>query len=157
MRLLLLLLAAFIALPVSAADRPNILWLTYEDSSPHLGCYGDANANTPNLDALAKRGQRYLHAWSNAPVCAPARTTIIAGRYAPSNGAEHMRSEVPMPTGMKMYPELLRTAGYYCTNNNKTDYNLTAPKGLWDDTSPTAHYRRRAAGHALRTTGRSPP
>ncbi len=142
----LLLLAAFISLHASAADRPNILWLTFEDSSPHLGCYGDANANTPNLDALAKRGLRYTHAWSNAPVCAPARTTIIAGRYAPSNGAEHMRSEVPMPTGHKMYPELLRAAGYYCTNNNKTDYNLTSPKGLWDDTSANAHYRRRAAG-----------
>ena len=125
-----------------AADRPNILWLTYEDSSPHLGCYGDKNANTPNLDALAKRGQRYLHAWSNAPVCAPARTTIIAGRYAPSNGGEQMRSEVPLPTGHKMSPQFLREAGYYCTNNSKEDYNLTKPKGVWDDSSANAHWKK---------------
>ena len=60
-------------------DRPNIVWITCEDLSPHLGCYGDQYADTPNLDRLAAKGTVYLHAWSNAPVCAPARTTIISG------------------------------------------------------------------------------
>src|SRR5262249_32203769 len=59
-------------------SRPNILWLTSEDHGPHMGCYGDTYATTPNVDRLAARGMIYLHAWSCAPVCAPARTTIIS-------------------------------------------------------------------------------
>lgn len=137
------LIALALAFPAFAADKPNILWLTFEDSSPHLGCYGDPEAVTPNMDALAKEGLRYQRAWSNAPVCAPARTCIISGRWAPGNGAEHMRSEVPLAEGMKMFPELLREAGYYCTNNAKEDYNLTKSDNVWDESSGKAHWRNR--------------
>lgn len=131
---------------VSAADRPNILWLTSEDHSPTMGCYGDKYATTPNVDALAARGMRYRFAWSCAPVCAPARTTLISGLYPPSTGAEHMRSMVPLPTGFKMYPQFLREAGYYCSNNAKEDYNLGKPGSVWDESSRNAHYKNRAAG-----------
>jgi arylsulfatase A-like enzyme len=126
--------------------RPNILWLTCEDTGPHLKCYGFDYAETPHLDALAGRSLRYRKCWSNAPVCAPARTTLITGMYPTSLGAEHMRSEVRIPDGIRLYPELLRAAGYYCTNNDKTDYNVPAGKMLWDETSKQAHYRNRAAG-----------
>lgn len=143
--LTLLLAAAGTAL-AQEPTRPNILWLTSEDMGPDLGCYGDRYATTPNLDALAKRGLRYTKAWSNAPVCAPARTTIISGMYPPSTGAEHMRSLVPMPRGTKMYPQYLREAGYYCTNNNKEDYNLEKPGTVWDESSARAHYRNRKPG-----------
>ena len=94
-----------------APERPNILWITAEDMCPMLGCYGDAYAKTPNLDRLAARGYRYTRASSNAPVCAPARTALITGMYPPSLGAQHMRSMVPLPTGMKLYPQHLREAG----------------------------------------------
>jgi len=130
----------------AGADRPNILWITCEDTGPQLGCYGDAYAETPNLDRLAAQGLRYLHAWSNAPVCAPARTTIISGVYPTSTGAEHMRSLVAMPPGMRMYPQLLRERGYYCTNNNKEDYNLEKPGQVWDDSSVRAHWKNRGPG-----------
>ena len=126
--------------------RPNILWLTCEDMGPHLGCYGDAYADTPNLDAFASKSLRYLTCWSNAPVCAPARTTIITGVYPTSTGSEHMRSNVPMPAFMKMYPQLLREAGYYCTNNSKEDYNLIKPSDVWDESSGKAHYQHRKSG-----------
>ncbi|MEY4482866.1 MAG: hypothetical protein RL693_318 [Verrucomicrobiota bacterium] len=129
-----------------AADRPNILWITSEDNGQQLGCYGDAYANTPNIDHLAKQGMRFTHAWSNAPVCAPARTTIISGRFPTSDGSEHMRSGVPMPEGHRMYPQLLREAGYYCTNNSKEDYNLIKPEGVWDESSNKAHYLNRKPG-----------
>ncbi|MEO0416223.1 MAG: sulfatase-like hydrolase/transferase, partial [Verrucomicrobiota bacterium] len=87
-----------------AADRPNILWISSEDNGPHLGCYGDDYAVSPNLDKLAAKSLRYTRASSNAPVCAPARTTIISGIYPPSGGAEHMRSMVPLPEQFKMFP-----------------------------------------------------
>ena len=108
--------------------RPNILWITTEDIGPQLGAYGDRYATTPNLDKLASSGVRYNYAWSNAPVCAPARTCIISGMYANSCGAEHMRSLVPMAPGMKMFPQFLREAGFYASNNSKEDYNLENPE-----------------------------
>src|SRR6266849_1092281 len=89
----------------SETSRPNILWLTSEDHGPHMGCYGDPYATTPNVDRLAARGMIYLHAWSCAPVCAPARTTIISGMYPTSTGSEHMRSLVAFPAGKKMFPQ----------------------------------------------------
>ncbi len=131
---------------LSAAERPNILWLTSEDHGPHMGCYGDAYATTPNVDALAAKGLRYAKCWSNAPVCAPARTTLISGLYPPSTGGEHMRSMVPFPAGQKMYPQYLREAGYYVTNNAKEDYNLTQPGEVWHNSSKKAHWMQRAEG-----------
>jgi arylsulfatase A-like enzyme len=126
-----------------SADRPNILWITSEDNGPQLGCYGDPYAVTPNIDALAQKSLRYRRCWSNAPVCAPARTTIISGMYATSLGGHHMRSGITLPPGMKLYPEVLREAGYYCTNNSKTDYNFAAATGGWNENGRTAHWRGR--------------
>lgn len=132
-----------------AADgpsRPNILWLTCEDTGPHLGCYGDPDASTPHLDRLAARGLRYRRVWSVAPVCAPARTAIISGLHPRSTGSEHMRSLVRMPAGTRMFPELLREAGYHCSNNSKEDYNLVKPGRVWDESSARAHWKARSPG-----------
>lgn len=126
--------------------RPNILWVTCEDMSPNLGCYGDKFAQSPTIDALATRSLAYKNAWSCAPVCAPARTTIISGMYPPSTGAEHMRSETKLAPGQKMFPQLLREAGYYTSNNAKEDYNLVHTGKVWDESSAKAHFRNRAAG-----------
>ncbi len=125
---------------------PNILWITCEDISPYLGCYGDKNATTPNLDKLASEGTLYSNAYANAPVCAPARFTIISGMYASSAGTHHMRSTNKIPENIRFYPEYLREAGYYCTNNSKTDYNCTGYGELWDESSGKAHYKNRKPG-----------
>jgi len=129
-----------------ADDRPNILWLTSEDNGPHMGCYGDAQATTPHLDALAARGVIYRNAWSTVPVCAPARTAIITGMYPSSLGAQHMRSMAALPEHVKLYPEYLRAAGYFCTNNAKQDYNVPGGETAWDDSSRNAHWNQRAEG-----------
>ncbi len=143
---LTLLLGVFLGQAATAAERPNILWLTSEDHGPEMGCYGDKLARTPNVDALAAKGMVFKKAWSTAPVCAPARTAIISGLYPSSSGGLHMRSLVSMPAGAKMYPQFLREAGYYCTNNSKTDYNLREPGKVWDESSTQAHWKRRADG-----------
>ncbi|PAW64272.1 MAG: sulfatase [Verrucomicrobiia bacterium Tous-C2TDCM] len=140
--LFFLLLAA----PLTAAERPNFLWISSEDNGPHLGCYGDSYASTPNLDGLAAKGLRYTRVWSNAPVCAPARTTVISGLYPPSTGSEHMRSQTALPEGMSLFPAYLREAGYYCTNASKEDYNLAKTNEVWDESSGRAHWRNRAEG-----------
>jgi arylsulfatase A-like enzyme len=125
---------------------PNILWITAEDIGPFLGCYGDPNAITPNLDRLASEGVIYQNAFANAPVCAPARSTIITGMYPPGLGTQHMRSTNEVPDFVRLYPGYLRDAGYYCTNNRKKDYNLIEKTEEWDESSGTAHYRNRAPG-----------
>jgi arylsulfatase A-like enzyme len=111
-----------------------------------MGCYGDALARTPNVDRLAAKGMRFDVAWSTAPVCAPARTAILTGLYPSSSGGLHMRSMVSLPPQFQTYPEFLRSAGYYCTNNLKEDYNVLTPADLWHESSRTAHWRNRRAG-----------
>ncbi len=113
-----------------AADQPNILWITSEDHGPEMGCYGDSLARTPNIDRLAAKGMIYKKVWSCAPVCAPARTALITGMYPSSTGGIHMRSMVALPENAALFPELLRAAGYYCSNNNKEDYNVEKPGKL---------------------------
>lgn len=134
--------------PKATEDLPNILWLTSEDNSPFLGCYGDEFATTPNLDKLASEGFLYTHAYANAPVCAPARNTILTGVYACSGGHQHMRSYYPKSDIVKPYPVYLKELGYYCTNNSKTDYNVNnvEPGEIWDESSRDAHYKNRAEG-----------
>ena len=142
---LVALVAALLPWP-AAATAPNILWISSEDNGPHLGVYGDAYADTPHLDALGRKGMIYRHAWSTAPVCAPARTTIISGVYPPAAGAQHMRSMTRLPSSMLMFPQYLRQAGYYVSNNSKEDYNLAKPGMVWDESSREAHWRKRAPG-----------
>ena len=143
---LITLFAVFVTAMASAADLPNILWVTSEDNGPHLGCYGDGYAVSPNIDALAANSLLYTRASSNAPVCAPARTTVISGIYPPATGAPHMRSNAPLPADIKMFPAYLRELGYYTTNKSKEDYNLEKTDDVWDESSNKAHWKNRADG-----------
>ena len=138
----------FCACTLATAERPNILWITSEDNDKQwLGCYGNEQAKTPHLDALAAQSVKFEHFYSNAPVCAVARSTILTGVYAPSQGTQHMRSRHPIPTANKPYVTSLREAGYYCTNASKTDFNfLINDKKVWDECSSKAHYKNRPEG-----------
>ena len=126
--------------------RPNILWISSEDTGTHLRCYGDKRAITPNLDRLASQGVRYLRAYSVAGVCAPSRSAIITGMYPTTLGTMHMRCDARLPANVRCFPEYLRRAGYYCTNNSKTDYNFQASPETWDESSAKAHWRNRRQG-----------
>ncbi len=132
----------------AAEDRPNILWISCEDISPHLGCYGDPHAITPNLDQLAVEGVRYSHAFTAAGVCAPCRSTIITGMYQNSIGTHHMRCNAKLPDFIRPFPQFLRDAGYYCTNASKTDYQFSEPgkNEIWDQCSGSAHWKNRPEG-----------
>ncbi len=127
-------------------ERPNILWLTAEDMSLTVRCFGDEYAVTPNLDKLARDGVRYRQCFANAPLCTPARSSIITGIFASSLGTQHLRGIMPLSPKVKGYPEYLRAAGYYCSNNVKEDYNFVTPASFWDESSNTAHWRKRPEG-----------
>ncbi|MGB0581290.1 MAG: sulfatase-like hydrolase/transferase [Limisphaerales bacterium] len=134
-------------LAAKGQDRPNILWITAEDMSATLGCYGDKYASTPNIDALATESERYTLAFASAPVCSPSRSCLITGCYAPSLGTHNMRSAFPIPKAMTGFPSLLRKVGYYTSNNVKTDYNTANYQEIinasWNESSGTAHFNQR--------------
>ncbi|WP_164851433.1 sulfatase family protein [Larkinella soli] len=144
---------------VPAQTRPNVLWITCEDMSAHLPAYGDSTIRTPNIDRLAREGVRYRRMFSTNGVCAPSRSAIITGMYPNGIGSNHMRTvqgsrvgnglidyETVPPADVKCFPEYLRAAGYFCTNNSKTDYQFAAPFSAWDENGKAAHWRNRAAG-----------
>jgi len=149
--------------------RPNILWLVCEDISPMLSFYGDSTAHTPNLDKLAKESMVFTNCYTTVGVSAPSRSTIITGMYPTSIGTMNMRTAhdingwgqrtystksvgndvagnpikeyaVVVPEYVKCFTEYLRAAGYYCTNNDKTDYQFAAPVTAWDANSNTASW-----------------
>jgi arylsulfatase A-like enzyme len=141
-----LLLVPQAILQAASDDRPNILWLVSEDNGPYLGCYGDPLAHTPTLDKLARESVVYERCFAQ-PVCAPSRFTLITGLYAATSGpAEHMRAQGKIPPWLKGFPALLRAAGYYTSNNAKTDYNAPINiRDAWNDSGKSAHWRKRSA------------
>ena len=134
----------FLLISLKAADRPNILWIVAEDMSPVLGCYGDKYALTPHIDALCEKSIKYTNAFASAPICSPSRACLINGLPATSQGTHHMRSAFSIPAYMNGFPALLRAAGYYTTNNVKTDYNSANSNSIiqacWDENSATADW-----------------
>jgi len=142
---LALFIISLVGVAAIAADRPNIVWIVSEDNSKHwLRLYEEGGAAMPNIEKLAESGLVFQNAFSNAPVCSVARSTLITGSYAPRIAAQYHRraATAPMPEGLRMFPHYLREAGYYTTNNSKTDYNLS-DKGMWDESSNKATYRNR--------------
>jgi N-sulfoglucosamine sulfohydrolase len=150
--------AAALPLRRKARQRPNILFIVAEDLSPRLGCYGDAVARTPRLDALAQESVRYTNAFTTAPVCAPSRAAMITGLHQASIGAQHMRTmgasglpggagfeyQAVPPEHVKAFPELLRKEGYFTCNAFKTDYQFGAPFSIWDFEAPEMFNWRKA-------------
>jgi N-sulfoglucosamine sulfohydrolase len=139
------LLNGFVIQPTAAGEavRANIVWLSCEDISPHIGCFGDPHAITPNIDRLASEGVRFTNTFTTAGVCAPCRSGIITGAYQTTLGTHHMRCTAKLPEFIKPFPMYLRDAGYYCTNSSKQDYQFSTPKGTWDESSGKAHWRKR--------------
>ncbi|KAA5544652.1 sulfatase [Roseiconus nitratireducens] len=146
---LLLACLAASSIPASAADnqRPNILWLFAEDTSPWMGCYGDPinRGHTPNIDSLADRGVRFSRAYVPAPVCSACRSALMGGQnQIRFNAHEHRSSRGPaklsLPDGMKLLPQLVKESGYFTFNLGKTDYNF-----VWDEPATYSLMRKNRA------------
>lgn len=118
----------------AAAERPNILWLFAEDTSPWMGCYGDPiNVGaTPHIDSLAASGVLFSNAYVPAPVCSACRSAIMGGQnQIRFNAHEHRSSRGPaklyLPPNLKLLPQLMKESGYFTFNLGKEDYNF-----IWD-------------------------
>lgn len=133
---------------LSGGATPNILWLIAEDMGPALGCYGQKEVSTPNLDRLAADGVRYKRAYTTAPVCSPSRSALMTGMYQTTIGAHNHRSHrddgFRLPEGVRVLSEWMREAGYFTANvvelppdfgfkgTGKTDWNFTPPEKPYD-------------------------
>jgi arylsulfatase A-like enzyme len=138
------------AFPLLAAKtaKPNFLWLIAEDLGPTLGCYGQKNVSTPNLDQLAREGVRYNHFYTTSPVCSPARSAFMTGMYQTTIGAHQHRTvdKKPLPEGVRVLPHWMHDAGYFTANvvtlpesfgfrgTGKTDWNFISPGKDFDST-----------------------
>ena len=137
LRVVGLIVTLAVTLCCPAAEPLNILWISCEDMSPDLGCYGDVYADSPNIDRLASQGCRYTRAFVSYPVCSPTRSSIITGMHPSTLGTMHMRTgmknyEAVPPPEARCFTEALRASGYYCTNHTKTDYQFAPPFLAWD-------------------------
>lgn len=159
------LLVLVIGLSSSMSARPNIIWITCEDLSPDwLGSYGDSIVQTPHLDQLVRESIKYTRAYTTAGVCAPSRAAIITGMYQTSIGAHQMRTlngawgakyspvqdySAVVPPEVRCFPEYLRAAGYYCSNNEKQDYQFVPPVTVWNEQGPYASWEGRKTDQPL--------
>jgi arylsulfatase A-like enzyme len=123
--MLIAAIAIVCALNVVAAEageskRPNILWIVGENFGLDLGCYGGKHVHTPNLDALAADGVRYVNVFSTSPVCAPSRSAFMTGMYQTSTDTHNMRSHrkdgFRLPLGVRPLTHWLRDVGYFTAN-----------------------------------------
>jgi arylsulfatase A-like enzyme len=151
MKKLVYVVCFFSILACNAQDKPNILWITIEDTSPQfIGCYGNEDASTPVIDKLAEEGVRFTNAFSTGTVCSASRSTIITGVPTYKTGTGHQRSQYPIPNKIKGFPYYLQQVGYYTSNNVKTDYNIANEKDFvkeaWNESSNTATWKGREKG-----------
>ena len=101
-------------------NPPNILWIVGENLDLDLGCYGQKNVLTPNLDGLASKGVRYTNVFSTSPVCAPSRSAFMTGMYQTSTDMHPMRShrddDFRLPPGVRPMTHRLQDVGYFTVN-----------------------------------------
>lgn len=135
----------------SFAQQPNVLWITIEDTSPQfIGSYGNKDSKTPIMDDLTQEGVQFTNAFSTGTVCSPSRSTIITGVKTYELGTGNHRSNYSIPSEIKGFPYYLKQAGYYVSNNSKTDYNVASQQEFiaeaWDESSGKAGWWNRVEG-----------
>lgn len=130
------LLLVFFAIAMGATDahanegkptkRPNILIVLSDDhSAAHVGCYGNTDIRTPNLDRFASQGMRFNRAYVTTPQCVPSRASIMTGRSPIA--IQMTRFSAPLPIDVPIFPEILRAQGFYAGVAGRT-YHLDGSK-----------------------------
>ena len=112
-------------------ERPNILWLTFEDTSAYeFGCYGNKDVHPPNADSLAAHGIQFMNAWSVAPQSSAARSSLITGCYSSTYGMDVHPVSYDTPANI-FFPQWLREEDVCCVRPD-----ITAPTTARHTTTP---------------------
>lgn len=141
-------MSAYVSPAFSQTDKPNIIWITIEDTSPQfIGFCGNKYVKTPNIDRLAREGVIFNNAFATGPVSSASRSCLITGVNTSQLGTGNHRSVYPIPEYIKGFPSYIRSKGYFTTNNVKTDYNTSNEKNIvlssWDKISNDAGWWNR--------------
>lgn len=116
--LLLITVALINSVQSTPHKRPNVLWVIAEDmTATDLGCYGNSEVYTPNIDKFSKEAVRFTNCFSTGAVCSASRSAIISGMYQTAIGAQNHRTpdeyKPELPVGTKLLPEIFHENSYY--------------------------------------------
>jgi len=122
--------------PRPSPDGPNVLWLSIDDLNDWVGCLGGhPDVETPNIDALARRGVLFSHAYCAAPLCAPSRAAVMTGMAPTTSGvyANDSRWKERVPDALTL-PQAFHTSGYATAGYGKLFHGPPddVPEA-WDD------------------------
>jgi len=103
----------FLVFSANAAERPNIVFLLTDDQTCYsLGCYGNDDVSTPNMDALAAEGMAFDNYYNTTAICMASRASIMTGMFEYKTGCNFEHGPMMREHWEKSYPILLRKAGY---------------------------------------------
>ncbi len=116
---------------LSFAERPNIIFLLADDqNTDSMGCYGNPDVQTPNLDKLADDGMAFDNHYNTTAICMASRASVMTGMYEYKTGCNFAHGEMLVDTWEKSYPKLLREAGYRTAFAGKFGFELReTPEG----------------------------
>ena len=118
----------------SATNKPNVLFIAVDDLKPVLGCYGDKNAKTPNIDKLAARGMLFEKAYVNQAVCAPSRNSLMLGIRPQSMGLYDLKTyfrDIPAYSNTVTMGQTFQKNGYTAESIGKIFHASLNDKPSW--------------------------
>jgi arylsulfatase A-like enzyme len=122
-------LGVLCAASATAQDKPNFVLMIADDVSwDDIGCYGNTQVRTPNIDRIAAAGIRFTNVFLTASSSSPSRNSIITGRYPHNTGGAELHT-LP-PDYMIAFPEILRQNGYYTAHAGKFHMGNYARRGF---------------------------
>lgn len=129
-------LSSLAALPAIGVNRPNVVMISVDDMNDWVGCLGYRGVQTPNIDAMAKRGVLFSNAHCASPLCNPSRTAILTGQAAHTTGIyDNDQFWKPNLPGAVTLPMFLRANGYTAAGAGKIFHHTSGmnPPDQWDD------------------------
>lgn len=137
-----LLMSLLLLSTAALAEKPNILFIAVDDLKPMLGCYGDPDIKTPNIDKLAKRGTVFLNNACQQSVCAPSRASLMTGTYPDTTKVYDLKTQIreANPDTLTL-PEYFRSQGYQTTGAGKI-YDPRSVDNNFDEKSWSQPFRQ---------------
>jgi len=111
--------------PVAQKTPTNVLFIIVDDLNTMLGCYGDPNVKSPNIDRLSKMGVRFDRSYCQYPLCNPSRSSFLSGKRPENLGIYNLTTSARtvLPQGIFM-PEYFRKKGYFTAGAGKVFHNV---------------------------------